>query len=70
MKFQKGDVGVSMLVVMAVMMIGIWVASGHGGSGHHSKNSATNESGAPAPVSPSSSAGSLALPGERLVNGN
>jgi len=43
MKYQRGDAGVGMLVIMVVMMIGVWVASGHGGSGHHSKESVTNE---------------------------
>jgi len=41
MKFQRGDAGVGMLVVMVVMMVGIWVASGHGGGGHHAKEAET-----------------------------
>jgi hypothetical protein len=39
MKHQRGDAGASMLVIMAVMMLGFWIFSshdgGHGGGGHH-----------------------------------
>lgn len=39
MKHQRGDAGASMLVVMAVLMLGYWLFSshdgGHGGGGHH-----------------------------------
>jgi len=47
MKFQKGDAGVGMLVIMAVMMIGVWVASGHGWAGHHSNEPVADEATSP-----------------------
>ncbi len=41
-KNQRGDAGVGMLVVMAVMMLGAWLFSGHDGEhvggGHHMMN--------------------------------
>ncbi|GMR21642.1 MAG: hypothetical protein BMS9Abin36_2246 [Gammaproteobacteria bacterium] len=57
MKFQRGDAGVGMLVIMVVMIIGVWVASGHGGSGHHAEESVTN----------SSSSAQLDLPAEQVL---
>lgn len=39
MKHQRGDAGISMLAIMAVMMLGFWLFSsrdgGHGDGGHH-----------------------------------
>ena len=39
MKRQRGDAGASMLAIMAVLMLGYWLFSGHdgerGGVGHH-----------------------------------
>ncbi|MDO8596143.1 MAG: hypothetical protein Q7R45_05925 [Sulfuricaulis sp.] len=39
MKHQRGDAGASMLAIMAVLMLGYWLFSGHdsgrGGGGHH-----------------------------------
>ena len=39
MKHQRGDAGVSMLAIMAVMMLGYWLFSSHDGGrgdgGHH-----------------------------------
>lgn len=50
MKHQRGDAGIGMLAVMAVLMLGHWLLSGHmagrGGAGHHHRMGGHGEASA------------------------